>query len=77
MCLTDAELPAGPNDIQLGEIGGVPFLIDRDQFNRWGCPDFVVDVVPGVGDSFSLEASDGVHFVSQAPTTANSEESQR
>lgn len=67
MCLTEAELPAGPNDIQLGEIGGVPFLIDRDQYQRWGCPDFVVDVALGAADSFSLEARDGVHFTCGLP----------
>jgi uncharacterized protein (DUF779 family) len=76
MCLTAAELPAGPNDIQLGEIGGVPFLIDRDQHERWGCPDFVVDVAPGSSDSFSLEASDGIHFTSQPPIDMRNEEIQ-
>jgi uncharacterized protein (DUF779 family) len=76
MCLTEAELPAGPNDIQLGEIGGVPFLIDRDQHERWGCPDFVVDVAPGSSDSFSLEASDGIHYTSQPAIDMRNEEIQ-
>jgi uncharacterized protein (DUF779 family) len=66
MCLAESELPAGPNDIQLGEIGGVAFLIDRDQFERWGQPDFVIDVAPGAAESFSLEGADGIHFVSGA-----------
>jgi uncharacterized protein (DUF779 family) len=30
--VTEAELPAGINDLQLGEIGGVAFLIYADQY---------------------------------------------
>ncbi len=67
MCLTESELPPGPNDLRLGEIGGVSFLIDRDQFERWGRPRFVIDVAPGAAESFSLEGSEGVHFVSRTP----------
>ncbi|MGE5407273.1 MAG: DUF779 domain-containing protein [Syntrophothermus sp.] len=64
MCLRADELPPGPDDVELGEIGGAPFLIDREQFERWGRPDFVIDVAPGAADSFSLEGPLGVHFVS-------------
>jgi uncharacterized protein (DUF779 family) len=66
MCLTEAELPPGPNDIELGKIAGVPFLIDRDQYERWGRPDLLIDVAPGASDSFSLEGSEGVHFVTRS-----------
>lgn len=45
--LTEAELPARINELQLGEIGGVPFLVDADQYKRWGRPDLVVDVPEG------------------------------
>jgi uncharacterized protein (DUF779 family) len=67
MCLTESELPPGPNDIELGRIAGVPFLIDRDQYERWGRPEFLIDVAPGASDSFSLEGSEGVHFVTRIP----------
>ncbi len=30
LCLRADELPPGPNDVELGEIGGVPFLIDAE-----------------------------------------------
>jgi uncharacterized protein len=66
MCLRESELPPGPNDIELGELAGVPFLIDRDQYKRWGRPDFVIDVAPGASDSFSLEGAEGVHFVTRS-----------
>ncbi|MGV1049987.1 MAG: DUF779 domain-containing protein [Solirubrobacterales bacterium] len=67
MCLLADELPPGPGDVELGRIGGVPFLIDAEQHRRWGRPDFLIDVAPGAAESFSLEGSEGVHFVSRAP----------
>jgi hypothetical protein len=67
MCLGAEELPAGPNDIEIGVVAGVPVLIDRDLFARWGGPDFCIDVAPGAADSLSLEGSDGVHFVNATP----------
>jgi uncharacterized protein len=66
MCLRADELPPGPNDIELGEIGGAPFLIDAEQYERWGKPEFVIDVAAGAADSFSLEGPLGVHFVSNS-----------
>jgi uncharacterized protein (DUF779 family) len=38
-----------------------------DQYERWGKPGFLVDVSPGAAEGFSLEALDGVHFVTRAP----------
>ena len=67
MCLTAAELPPDPNDVQLGTIADTPFVIDREQHERWGNPDFAIDVAPGAAESFSLEGADGVHFVSRTP----------
>jgi uncharacterized protein (DUF779 family) len=67
ICLKDGELPAGPRDRRLGEIGGAPFYIDADQYQRWGTPGFLIDVAPGAAEGFSLEGPEGVHFVSRAP----------
>ena len=41
---------AGPHDVRLGEIGGAPFYIDADQYQRWGHPRFLIDVSPGAAD---------------------------
>ena len=38
------------------------FYIDGEQYERWGRPDFVVDVAPGPPEGFSLGADD-LHFV--------------
>ena len=36
MCLTEVELPADLNDVVLGRIAAGPFLIDAEQYERWG-----------------------------------------
>ena len=65
MCLKQGELPLGTGDVCLGEIGGAPFYVDRDQYERWGKPRFLIDVSPGAAEGFSLEGLDGVHFVTR------------
>ena len=68
LCLHEGGLLVGRNDLLLGEIDGVPFYIDADQYERWNRPSFLLDVAPGAGDAFSLEAHDGLHFVSRTPS---------
>ena len=68
LCLNEGELLVGSGDLLLGEPGGVPFYIDREQYERWNQPDFVLDARPGAAEGFSLEALDGVHFVTRTPT---------
>ena len=67
LCLKEGQLPLSPNDLRLGEIGGAPFYIDSGQYERWGKPHFLIDVSPGAVEGFSLEALDGVHFVTSTP----------
>jgi uncharacterized protein (DUF779 family) len=70
ICLKQGELPIGSNDVLLGEVGGAPFYIDSDQYERWGRPAFLLDVSAGPAEGFSLEALEGVHFVSKRPADA-------
>ena len=67
ICLKDGELPPGPYDLRLGDIGGATFYIDADQYERWGKPRFLIDVAPGAAEGFSLEGLVDVHFVSRTP----------
>jgi uncharacterized protein (DUF779 family) len=65
ICLKEGELPPGPGDVRLGDIGHAAFHIDADQYQRWGRPRFVVDVAPGATESFSLEGVESLHFVTR------------
>jgi uncharacterized protein (DUF779 family) len=63
LCIKEGELALSPHDVRLGEIAGAPFYIDAQQYESWGRPSFTVGVSPGAADGFSLEALEGVHFV--------------
>jgi uncharacterized protein len=67
MCVMKHELEPGSGDVLLGEIGGAEFWIDRDQYERWNRPEFLIDVADGEAEGFSLEGGEGVHFVSRSP----------
>jgi uncharacterized protein (DUF779 family) len=62
ICLQEGELLLGSQDVLLGEVAGVPFYIDREQFERWNRPGFELDARPGTAEGFSLEGLAGVHF---------------
>jgi len=65
VCLREGELLLGPGDLHLGEIEGCPFYIDREQYERWRKPQFLIDVASGEGDTFSIEGPEGMHFVAR------------
>jgi uncharacterized protein (DUF779 family) len=65
ICLREGELLLGPNDLLIGEIASCPFYIDQEQYERWRKPQFLIDVAPGDGDTFSLEGPEGMHFVAR------------
>jgi len=69
-CLGEGELLVGPNDLALGELDGVPFYIDAEQYERWNRPRFELDLADGSADTFSLEGADGVHFVARSSACA-------
>ena len=66
MCYPDGELRVGERDVKLGEIEGCPFYIGGQQWARWAHTRLVIDVVPGRGAGFSLEAPEGVRFVTRS-----------
>lgn len=63
MCFTAGEFKLGARDVLLGEVGGQPFYIGGDQHELWKHTDLVLDVVPGRGAGFSLEAPEGLRFL--------------
>src|ERR1700690_3157688 len=56
MCFQVGEFKLGGVDEKVGEIAGCEFWMDREQYKRWADTRGTVDVVPGRGASFSLEA---------------------
>jgi hypothetical protein len=62
MCYLQGELKVGEQDVLLGEIGGCPFYISRDQYEYWRHTQLIIDVVPGRGGMFSLEGPEGLRF---------------
>jgi uncharacterized protein (DUF779 family) len=69
MCYLDGEFRTGASDVRLAAlaVAGVPepvtFWMSRAQFALWRHTHLTVDVVPGRGSGFSLEAPEGVRFL--------------
>ena len=66
MCFPRGEFLVGDADVQLGEIGGVPFYMSRSQFGYWEHTHLIIDAVPGNGGMFSLERPTGLRFLTRS-----------
>ena len=66
MCYPAGEFRVGPQDVFLGEIEDCPFYIGAAQFEYWCHTQLIIDVVPGRGGGFSLEAPEGVRFLTRS-----------
>ncbi len=66
MCYPRGEFRVGAQDVYLGEIGGQPFYMGAAQFEYWQHTHLIIDVVPGRGSGFSLEAPEGVRFLTRS-----------
>jgi hypothetical protein len=64
--LVSTRTPCGPDDIAVGTVGGVLFLIDRDHDIALGCPDFHVDVTPTQLDNDDAGIRAQYHLISRA-----------
>jgi uncharacterized protein (DUF779 family) len=69
MCYPQGDFLVGDRDVLLGvlDVGGdgVPVWISGPQYETWKHTQLVIDVVPGRGGGFSLEAPEGVRFLSR------------
>ena len=72
MCYPLGEFATGPSDVLLGSLdvdgaaeieGVVPVWMSAAQFEYWSHTHLTIDVVPGRGGGFSLEAPLGVRFI--------------
>lgn len=63
MCFPRGDFKVGHEDVFLGTIVDTPFYISGPQFEYWQHTHLTVDVVPGRGSGFSVEAPEGVRFL--------------
>jgi uncharacterized protein len=73
MCYPLGEFRTGPQDVLLGEIEGCPFYMGAAQFEYWRHTQLIIDVVPGRGSGFSLEAPEGVRFLTRSRVFTDAE----
>ncbi|MEZ0362844.1 DUF779 domain-containing protein [Mycobacterium sp. pUA109] len=80
MCYPDGDFIVGDRDVLLGvlDVGdGVPVWISGPQFAAWQHTQLVIDVVPGRGGGFSLEAPEGMRFLSRGRAFSDTENTAR
>ncbi|MGW4126942.1 DUF779 domain-containing protein [Amycolatopsis japonica] len=68
MCYPAGEFRTGASDVHLGDLSvegvdDVPVWMSGPQFEYWKHTHLTIDVVPGRGSGFSLEAPEGVRFL--------------
>jgi uncharacterized protein len=66
MCYPRSEFLVGAQDVFLGKIAGAPVFIGAAQFEYWAHTQLIIDVVPGRGGGFSLEAPEGLRFLTRS-----------
>jgi uncharacterized protein len=79
MCYPRGDFLVGDRDVLLGvlDVGdGVPVWISGPQYEAWKHTQLVIDVVPGRGGGFSLEAPEGVRFLSRGRVFTDDEKAQ-
>jgi len=65
LCLKQSEFRIGSQDVLLGLVEDTPFYLGAGQPEQVMREGLVLDVADGDSDRFSVEASDGVYFVSR------------
>ena len=78
MCYPDGDFITGDADVHLGELRidpdfAVPVWMSRAQFEYWKHTHLTIDVVPGRGAGFSVEAPYGVRFLLRSRLLTNPE----
>jgi len=66
MCYAVGDFILADHDVQMGEIGGVPFYIGGLQFEKWKHTRLIIDVIEGRGGMFSLDNGRGKRFLTRS-----------
>jgi uncharacterized protein (DUF779 family) len=75
-CYLPSDLTIGPYDVNLGDVGGVPFYIGKLQYEYWKHTQLILDVIEGTGGTFSLEGNTGKAFHTRSRLFTDDEWSQ-
>ena len=73
MCYPEGEFRIGGQDVRLGSVAGCDVFMGRAQFELWAHTQLIIDVVPGRGAGFSLEAPEGVRFLTRGRVFSDDE----
>ena len=76
MCFPRAEFRVGSRDVYLGDVMETPFYMSGPQYAYWRHTHLTVDVVPGRGSGFSVEAPRGVRFLIRSRLFTDAESAQ-
>lgn len=66
MCYPRGEFRIGSRDVLLGTVDDCEVYIGGDQYERWKHTMLTIDAVPGRGAGFSLEAPEGMRFLTRS-----------
>lgn len=72
-CYLPGDLTLGAQDVYLGSLEGVPFYMSRSQFEYWQHTQLILDVIEGVGGTFSLEGPTGKAFHTRSKVFSDEE----
>ena len=76
MCYKIGDFKLGNADVLLGKIHDCPFFMSAQQFEYWQHTHLIIDVVKGRGSGFSLEAPEGVRFITRSRLFTDDENQQ-
>jgi uncharacterized protein (DUF779 family) len=62
MCLKVGEMRLTSTDVQMGEVGGLPFFVGRTQLEYLQGGPQLIDAKPGGLGTFSLDDGENMHF---------------
>lgn len=63
MLLEKEDFYLDDSDVLLGQVEGISFYMNKDQFEYWKHTHLTIDVTEGRGSSFSLEIPLGLRFI--------------
>lgn len=71
ICMTEGDFYLGSQDEKIGEIVDTPYYMHTSNQSYWQHLQVVIDVIDGLGNSFSLESTANKSFIIRANKLSN------